>query len=131
MRTALTAMLLLAATSAGAGWMKVADDGDTVYYVDPASVGEREGLRRVAVIHDYAKPEPGGVRSRQVAYEIQCSAERLRSVSATEHSEPMAQGKVVRSWERASDWHYVAPRTGSNIPSRTPYRPIVRYVCSR
>lgn len=127
----MTAMLLLAATSAWADWMKVADDGDTVYYVDAASVGEKDGLRRVAVIHDYAKPEPGGVRSRQVSYEIQCATERLRSVAATEHSEPMAQGKVVRSWERASDWHYVAARTGSNIPSRTPYWSIVRFVCSR
>jgi hypothetical protein len=102
-----------------------------VYYVDPGSVSDKDSVRRVSVLHDYAKPEPGGVRSRRVVYEIDCARERLRSLSATEYSEPMAQGKTVNSWERESDWLYVAPTTGSNIPSRTPYRPIVKFVCSR
>jgi hypothetical protein len=84
----------------------------------------------VSVVHDYAKPEPGGVRSRRVTYEVDCSGEKLRSLSATEHAEPMAQGKILNAWERESDWLYVAPTTGSSLPSRTPYRPIVRYVCS-
>jgi hypothetical protein len=123
--------LLLAATSAWADWVKVTAVSDTVYYVDPESVSKVGNVRRVSVIHDYAKPEPGGVHSRRVLYEIDCTGERLRSLSASEHSEPMAQGKSVNSWERESEWLYVAPTTGSNIPSRTPYRPIVKFVCSR
>jgi hypothetical protein len=132
MRAVLSTLLLIAATSAWAGWVKVAEVSDTAYYVDPESVGNTGNLRRVSVIHDYAQQEPGGgVRSRRVLYEIDCTSERLRSLSATEHSEPMAQGKSVNSWERESEWLYVAPPTGSNLPSRTPYRPIVKFVCSR
>lgn len=131
MRVVLSTLVLLAATSAWADLTKVAEVSDTVYYVDPESVSKQGNVYRASVIHDYAKPEPGGVRSRRVLYEIDCAAERLRSLSATEHSEPMAQGKSVNSWERESEWMYVAPITGSNIPSRTPYRPMVKFACSR
>ena len=132
MRSAiLSAVLLLAAAPAWADWVKVTETTDTVYYVDPASITDKGVFRRVSVIQDYATPEPGGTRSRRVAYEIDCAGERLRSVAATEHSEPMAQGKRLNAWERESEWLYVAPRTGSSIPSQTPYRPILRFVCSR
>jgi hypothetical protein len=126
-----TAVMLFAATSASAQWVKVAETTDTVFYVDPASVGNKGDFRQVVVIQDYAKQEPGGVRSRRLLYEIDCTGERLRSLSAAEHSEPMGGGKRVNSWERESEWMYVAPRTGSNIPSRTTYRTILRFVCSR
>ena len=131
MRAILTAVMLFAAPSAWAEWAKVTETPDTVFYVDRASTADKGQFRRVAVIQDYAKQEPGGVRSRRVSYEIDCTEERLRSLSVTEHSEPMAGGKSVNSWERESEWIYVAPRTGSNIPSRTTYRTIFRFVCSR
>ena len=131
MRTILSGVLLLAATSAWADLVKVAETANTVYYLDPASISGKGDLRRVPVIQDYPKQEPGGTRSRRVSYEIDCGGERLRSVAATEYSEPMAQGKSVNSWESESEWLYVAPRTGSNIASRTPYRPILKFVCSR
>ena len=88
-------------------------------------------VRRAPVVQDYAQPESGGVRSRQVLYEVDCAAERLRSVAVSEHDEPMAQGTRLGSVERTSDWIYVASRTGSSLPPRTPYRPIVRFVCAR
>ena len=131
MRALASTLLLLAATSVGAGAVKVTEASDTAYYVEPEAVRTKGSVRSVSVIHDYSKPEPGGVRSRRVLYEIDCTAERLRSLSATEHSEPMAQGNVVNSWERQSEWLYVTPTTGSNIPSRTPYRPIVKFICAR
>lgn len=126
-----TLLILLAASPACADPVKVTEAGGTAYYVESESISSKGNVQRASVVHDYAKPESGGVRSRRVMYEINCAAERLRSVSATEHSEPMAQGGVVNSWERESDWLYVAPITGSSIPARTPYRPIVKFVCSR
>jgi hypothetical protein len=131
MRAILCGVSLLAAASAWAGSAKVAESADTAYYVDDSSISGKGDVRRVSVIQDYAKQEPGGVRSRRIAYEIDCAGERLRSVAAAEYSQSMAQGNSVNSWERESDWLYVERRTGSNIPSRTPYRPILRYVCSR
>jgi len=131
MRAILTGVLVLAATSAWAEWVKVTETNDTVSYVDPATIVNKGSFRQVSVIQDYATQGPGGVRSRQVLYEIDCTGERLRSLSVTEHSEPMARGERVNSWERESEWLYVAPRTGSNIPARGTYRTILRFVCSR
>lgn len=130
MRAALLAMLLLAAAPAWAAWTKVAEEGGTTIYVDPAAVGVSGNVRRAPVVQDYAQAESGGVRSRQVLYEVDCAAERLRSLAVSEHDEPMAQGKWLASAERESDWIYVASRTGSSLPPRTPYRPIVRFVCA-
>jgi hypothetical protein len=135
MRVALTTLLLLVTTLVSAGSVKVTEVGDTVYYVEPESIARNdityELIYRVSVVHDYARPEPSGVRSRRVWYEINCSAERLRSVSATEYSQPLAQGNSVNSWQRESDWLYIEPITGTNIPARTPYRSLVKHVCSR
>jgi hypothetical protein len=131
MRAILTAVLLLAATSAWAEWVKVTETGDTVFYADPASIADKGSFRQVSVLQDYAAPEPGGVRSRLLLYEIDCTGERLRSLSVTEHSDPMAQGGRMNSREGESEWMYVAPRTGSNITSKATYRTILRFVCSR
>lgn len=131
MRTAFPAVLLLAAAPAWAAWTKVAEEGGTAFYIDPATVSASGNVRRASVVQDYAQPESGGVRSRRVLYEVDCAAERLRSVAVSEYAEPMAQGKALGSSERESDWFYVASRTGSSLPPRTPYRPIVRFVCTR
>jgi hypothetical protein len=131
MRIVLSLVILLGADSAGAAAVKVTEAGDTAYYVDSEAIGRTGSIQRVSVVHDYTKPEPGGVRSRRVAYEIDCGGDRLRSVSATEYAEPMAQGSVVNAWQRESDWLYVTPITGSSIAARTPYRSIVKFVCSR
>jgi hypothetical protein len=131
MRTILFGVLMLAAVCVWADWVKVTETGDTAYYVDPASISEQGDFRRVSVLQNHAIQEPGGMRSRRVSYEIDCAGARLRSVAATEYTEPMAQGKSANSWESESAWLYVAPRTGSNISSRTPYRAILGFVCSR
>jgi len=131
MRPILSAVFLLVATSTWADLVKVSDATDTVYYLDPASISDKGKYRRVSVIQDYAKQEPKGARYRRVLYEIDCTEERLRSIAGMEHSDSMAQGNSFNSWERESEWLYVAARTGSSIASRTPYRPILKFVCSR
>lgn len=131
MRAILAALLWLAATAAWAEWAKVTETTDTVYYVDPASISDRGNLRRVSVLQDYTKQELNGTRSRRLLLEIDCTGERLRRLAATDHSEPMAGGKILNSWDGESDWIYLAPRTGSNIPPRTPYRFVLRFVCYR
>ena len=130
-RALLTVALLLAATSAWAEWVKVAETRDTVFYVDPASIDRKGSLRQATVVQDYTPPETGGVRSRQVTYEIDCAGERLRSLAVAEHSEAMARGAPVSSSARESEWLVVAPRTGSNIASKASYRAILRFACAR
>lgn len=131
LRTSAVLCLFLAAPGTCAEGVKVAELAGTAYLVEPASIGEKGGVRTAAVIHDYAQPEPGNVRSRRVTYEIDCARERLRSVSGSEYPVPMAQGTPINAWQRESDWLYVVAPTGSNIAPRSPYRAVVRLVCSK
>lgn len=131
MRAILTAAMLLAATSAWADWTKVAATADASFYVDPASIGPKARFQQVAVVQDNAKPDSVGARSLRVSYEIDCTEGRLRSLSATGYSEPMAVGKTVDSWNRESDWLYIAPRTGTNIAPSAVFTAVVKFVCSR
>lgn len=131
MLTLLPALLLLAAAPAWAERVQVAETADSAYYVDTASIVDAGELRRATIIHDLAKAETDGVRSRLVSYEIDCTGERLRSIAVSEHAGPMAQGQRLAASERVSEWLYIAPRTGSSIGARGPYRPIARFVCSQ
>lgn len=130
MRALLIPWLVLAATPVWADWVKVAATADASLYVDPSAIARQGGIRRVPVVHDYATPE-GSVHSRRVTYEIDCAGERMRSVSVVEYAQPMARGEPVAAREGDSTWLYVAPRTGSNVPSGTPYRAIHKFVCSQ
>ncbi len=131
MRAVMFAALLAATMPAWAAPEKVADADDTAYYVDPASIIIAGAVRRVPIVEDYAHEQAAGVRSRRVDYEIDCVNQRLRSVAVSEYAEPMARGQAAKSSLRESDWLYVIPTTGSNIARSTPYRAIVRFVCSR
>jgi len=64
-----------------------------------------------------------------MAVEVDRASRRLRSVASSVYAEPMAGGKPLDSNEVDSDWLYVAPKTGSNIPPRTPYRFVWEFVC--
>jgi hypothetical protein len=131
MRITLIALLLLASATAGAEWTRVAEQGGTAYHMDAASIVREGDLLRVDVLQDHATPEARGVRSRRVSYEVDCTGQRLRSVAGTEFAEPMAAGPPVHTWTNVSEWLLVAPRTGSHVQPRGPFRPIVTFACSR
>ena len=65
MRAIASTLLLLATTSGWAGVVKVTAASGTAYYVGPVAAGAMGRVRSMSVIHDYSKPEPGGVRSRR------------------------------------------------------------------
>lgn len=131
MRMIFIASLALVATSACAEWAKVAESGDAMFYIDPATVRTNGNLRQVWQIQDFLEQRPNGARSRRLLVEFDCGAERWRTLSITEHSEPMGGGSVLASSSGESQWIYVAPITGSNLPPRTPNRTIRKVVCSR
>ena len=130
MRRMLFVLALVLSPTAQAEWVKVAETGETTYYVDPATLRKHGDLRQVWEIQDYAVPRPGGSRSRHALFEFDCGAERWRVLAITDHAEPMAAGKVVGTWKGESAWNYVAARTGTNIPASATNRTIFRYVCS-
>ncbi len=131
MRAILAALLMLAATCAWAEVVKVTETADTVFYVDAATITRNGNLRRAWTIQDYAKQEPNGTRSRRSLLEIDCTGERIRSLSVSEHSEPMAGGEILNARDEESLWSFIGQRTGSNVPPRTANMAILRFVCSR
>lgn len=130
MRSIVFALLAATATCAHAEWVKVVESAGTAYYLDPATLVRDGGLRRIDEIQDYATPRPGGARSRRLQFEFDCGGERWRVVSVADHEDAMAHGKMLGSWQGQSDWTFVAPRTGTNIPASSVGRTILRYVCS-
>ena len=128
---AFLALLILAATSAWADWVKVAENVDTTFYIDPATIAKSGNIRQAAELRDYAKEERDGARSRRSMVDIDCTAEKLRMLGITDYAEPMGRGKVLASREQASDWGYAGPVTGSRLPPRSANATIVAFVCNR
>jgi hypothetical protein len=81
MRTTVFLAMLLFAAAAWADLVKIAESENTTYYVDSATISIEDAYRRVSVIHDFAKSEPGGMRSRLVSYDVDCTEQRLRSTA--------------------------------------------------
>lgn len=131
MRVILLSALLLAAVPARADWTKVTENAGAALYVDPASISASGDSWMVSVMESLAEPEPAGTRSRRMTAEVDCNGDRLRTLSGTDYPAPMGQGTSISSWQRESSWLFVGARTGTSIPSQSPYRAVVRFVCSR
>lgn len=112
-------MLLLAAMSTGAmaEWVEVirSTDGNSVYYIDPATIRKDGKFRRVWVIEDLKQRHRDGEMSRRVLQEFDCKDERIRVLSLSEHSESMAGGQVLISTSEPGKWTYGAPGTVGEI----------------
>ena len=111
MHILLTAVLMLATTSAWADWVQFATSDDTVYYLDPASIRKRGNLRRVWELHDLKKRDSLGNLSYRALDEYDCDGERYRTLSLSMHSGPMASGQLLRNNDETSAWQHIPPNT--------------------
>ena len=119
-------ILLLAATSTGAWaeWVFISESiGDDKSYVDPRSVKKDGNLRRAWVVTDYKGKRMNGVRSFRGLTEVDCKGKRLRILSYTSHSGPMATGELIGNGKPPPQWVKVTSGTlGSNL---------FKYVCPK
>ena len=113
MRIVLSFLLLVAATSAVADWVKVGTSArtsymvfsdETVYYIDPATITREGNLRRVWEILDLSAKGPDGERSILASVEYDCAENRMRTVSATGRSLRMARGEIIPRIRSYDDW---------------------------
>ena len=115
-RTLLLA-LLLATSSAWAGWVLVAqiDTGD--HYIDPETIRKDGNFVRVWEIRNLKQRDKDGELSRRTRWEYDCKQERSRLLSISSHSGPMAGGKTLTSvTEGMWGWADLAPDTvGSTV----------------
>jgi hypothetical protein len=111
-RAVLLALALLVAGSARAEWEKLAEAGDTVFYLDPATIEAKGDLRRVWQLRDWKAPDDRGRRSARILREYDCREPRNRVLAATEFDGPKGTGKRLRSSGFApAPWEAVAPDT--------------------
>ena len=93
----LSILLLLAATSARADWVKVGENDGVVVYVDPATLEKRGDVRRIWTLTDVKWSRGDDVVSFRTLDDFNCKEARRRTVFRVSYAGPMATGKVIDS----------------------------------
>ena len=122
LRVLLSALLLLAATSVRADWVKVGEDDGAVVYVDPATLVKDGDIRRVWTLSDVKWSRGDNVVSLRTLDDFNCKEVRRRTVFRVSYSGPMATGKVIDSGKPTLDLF-------ENVQSYTPGGWQFEYVC--
>lgn len=123
-KAALILALVTMSANAWSEWVFISESiGDDKSYVDPRSVKKDGNLRRAWVVTDYKGKRKNGVRSFRGLTEVDCKGKRLRILSYTSHSGPMATGDLLGTGKPQPQWARITPGTlGSNL---------FKYVCQK
>jgi len=113
--------LLLATSSAWAGWVQVGQVDSSDFYIDPETIRKDGNLVKVWQMSDLKKQTKEGVLSRRGRFEYDCKQERFRTLSITTHSEPMAGGETLDSLTPNGNW--------LDIPPSSAVAAILKIVC--
>jgi hypothetical protein len=124
MRIILCFVLALVAAPTWAEWVEVSETDSVVFYIDPATIRKDGNLRKVWLIQDMKQRHKDGEMSRRARYEFDCKEERVRIVALSGHSESIARGETLWSFDQtADDW--------SAIPPGTAHEAILELVCAK
>jgi len=94
-----------------AAWVMVGESEQIVFHIDPATIKRTGTSRRAWVIQDLKKRGKHGEMSRRALMDYDCSEHRVRVLSASTHSAPMARGQLLDSTSKAGEWDYIAPES--------------------
>ena len=115
MRAVLMALLVLAACSVSAEWLKMGEVPDAVLYIDAASVRMDGAFSTLSTLDDLKVAAPGGELSMRFLREFDCRQKRVRVVEASAFSGTMGTGRILGS-EGGGGWNDVVPgTTGEDI----------------
>ena len=107
--------LMMLAGSAWAEWEMSSESDIVTYYFDPATIRKDGNMRRVWQIQDLRNRGKGGEMSARMRMEYDCKEERLRILDISEHTEPMAGGRLSHSQTGSGTWRGIAPNTNSSV----------------
>ena len=97
-----------------AEWVKVADAGQTVIYLDTA-VSKKVGDNvMVWLLRDHATRRVGAggpYRSSKDQVEVDCGARRVRLIYSSDHPKPMGEGRFVHSEHGPMSWNAAPPQS--------------------
>jgi predicted thioesterase len=115
-RHLLLALLLtvLSASPALAGWLKMASNEVSVFYLEsptPKKVGTHVMIR---VLRDHTSAQfagAGAYLSSIDEIEVDCERQRIRRLYSSDHPQHMGEGKFVNSEHGPMSWNAVVPGT--------------------
>ncbi len=109
----LLGLMTMLAGPAWAEWVMYFETKTKTYYYDPATIRKDGSMRRVWRIQQLKQRIADGEKSRRMRIEYDCKEERYRILSASIHSEPMAEGKVIYSEIKDNIWTVIPPASAS------------------
>ena len=107
--------LMMLSGSAWAEWVMYGEHDTATFYYDPATIRKDGNMRQVWVLLNWRKRDKDNVMSHRLRYEYDCKQERYRFLAISEHSEPMAGGKVLSMQEEEKLWRAIAPDTPAEV----------------
>jgi hypothetical protein len=105
--------LMMLAGSAWAKWLMYFEDKTITYYYDPATIRKDGNMRLVWRVQELKQRTADGEKSRRMRIEYDCKEERYKILSASTHSEPMAEGKALYAENRDNIWKVIPPASAS------------------
>ena len=121
----LLAPLLLVTGSAWAEWVWVTEADAADVYIDPETIREDGNLVKLWEVHDLKQLHKDGHLSRRIRTEYDCKEERLRFLSLSKHSGPMASGTTLFTHDAPGK-----PDTWRQIPPGTVANRVLKIVCA-
>lgn len=118
MRRAFFVFLFVINSSAVAGWMKLYEHDDLVYYADYSSLHSFNKYFRLWFLADYKFPQNmDGLKFRSVKYlyEIDCANEYTRLVSSVAYAGGAGMDNVVANYNYHDDWQSIPDSQAGNV----------------
>ena len=104
----IAALMATSGTAALADWVKVAETGQSVIYLDPAVSRKVGDNVMVWLLRDHADRRVGAggpFRSSKDQVEVDCRARRVRLIYSSDHPKPMGEGRFVHSEHGPMSWN--------------------------
>jgi hypothetical protein len=110
----IAALMATSGTAALADWVKVAETGQSVIYLDPAVSRKVGDNVMVWLLRDHADRRVGAggpFRSSKDQVEVDCRARRVRLIYSSDHPKPMGEGRFVHSEHGPMSWNAAPPQS--------------------
>lgn len=113
-KTLLLLCLGLAAAGARAEWLRLAQTGQSVFYVEVPMPKKSGGHVMVWVLRDHAALQygpSGPYLSSKDQIEVDCPGGRIRRMYSSDHPQAMGKGPLLRFEHGPMSWNYAEPNT--------------------
>lgn len=124
MRVVLCFLFALVTAPAWAEWVKLGETAQSSFYIDPTMIRKDGDIRRVWEMQDAKQEDESGVMSRRILKEYNCKEGEYRILLLSDHSEPLAGGRVLLSaFEPSKEW--ATPPPGTDVEA------VLKVVCAK